>query len=769
MTHRRENLIALAGNPNCGKTTLFNAITGARRHVGNYPGITVEKKEGYCQVNGIQIQLVDLPGTYSLTAYSPEELVARNYLIQDRPSAVINIVDSSNLERNLYLTVQLLELGIPVLIALNMVDMATARGLEINPEELGRRLRLPVIPTVARTGRGKEELIEAAAQLVQKGAVWEPLYISYGPDIDPVLDKMEALIGSGSFLTDLHPARWTALKYLETDEEVIRKGKEKDPALSGKLEGLAEQVSQHLQKTLDSYPEAIIADHRYGFISALLKGGVVKQSHKADRLYLSDQLDRVLTNRFFGPVLMMLIIYAVYTFTFTYSKVPVGWLEAGFAELGRLADSSLPPGPFKSLIVSGVIDGVGGVLGFVPLILFMFFGIAFLEDTGYLARVAYMLDRVFRTFGLHGSSVMAYIISGGIAGGCAVPGVLAARTLRSSRERIATLITAPFMNCGAKLPVFAMLIAAFFSAKEAQVMFLLTVLSWVAALLIAKLIRSTILRGPSTPFLLELPPYRLPTFKGLLIHTWERAWQYIRKAGTIILAISIVFWALMSFPGLPETERKIYDGKRASILADPTQGVKGSLLNAGTSAGGEAPQPTSPLKPPDPRPGQVSAAANPTGGPGSQARLAARLDEVDNEEAQAALKNSIAGRIGSGLTFITSVNGFDWRTNVALLSGIAAKEIIISTMGTAYSLGRSRRGEKTPLSGRLAADASWTPLKAFSLIIFIMLYAPCFATVTCIIRESSWKWGLFSMAFNTLAAFIVSALVYRGGLWLGLG
>ena len=414
--------------------------------------------------------------------------------------------------------------------------------------------------------------------------VWEPLHISYGPDIDPVLDKMEAQIRSGGFLTDSLPARWTALKYLETDEEVIRKGKEKDPALSGKLEELAEQVSQHLQKTLDSYPEAIIADHRYGFISALLKEGVVKQSHKADRLYLSDQLDRVLTNRFFGPVLMMLIIYAVYKFTFTYSKVPVGWLEAGFSALGRFADSSLPPGPFKSLIVSGVIDGVGGVLGFVPLILFMFFAIAFLEDTGYLARVAYMLDRVFRTFGLHGSSVMAYIISGGIAGGCAVPGVLATRTLRSSRERLATLITAPFMNCGAKLPVFAMLIAAFFPAKEAQVMFLLTVLSWVAALLIAKLIRSTILRGPSTPFLLELPPYRLPTFKGLLIHTWERAWQYIRKAGTIILAISIVFWALMSFPGLPETERKIYDEERASILADAPQGVKESLLDSGASS-----------------------------------------------------------------------------------------------------------------------------------------------------------------------------------------
>jgi ferrous iron transport protein B len=593
-------------------------------------------------------------------------------------------------------------------------------------------LRVPVIPTVARTGKGKDELLEAAVQLAKKDVVWEPLHISYGPDVDPVLDEMEAQISAAAFLTGYQPARWTALKYLEADDEVIRKGRGKNAALSGKLEELAEQVSEHLQKTLDSYPEAIIADYRYGFISALLKQGVVKQSNKADRLYLSDQIDRVLTHRFFGPLFMMLIIFAAYKFTFTYSKVPVQWLEAGFSALGGFADSFLPPGPLKSLVVSGVIDGVGGVMGFIPVIVFMFLAIAFLEDTGYLARVAYMLDRVFRTFGLHGSSVMAYIISGGIAGGCAVPGVLATRTLRSPRERIATIVTAPFMNCGAKLPVFAMLIAAFFSAKEAQVMFLLTILSWTFALLVAKLIRLTLLRGPSTPFLLELPPYRLPTFKGLLIHTCERAWQYIRKAGTIILAISIVFWALMSFPGLPEAEKKIYDEERASILA-------------------EAPQ--------------AEAAANPAEGPGSQARLR----EVDYREAQAALKNSIAGRIGTSLTAITTVNGFDWRTNVALLSGFAAKEVIISTMGTAYSLGQSRRGEKIPLSRRLAADASWTPLKAFSVIIFIMLYAPCLATITCIIHESSWQWGLFSLTFNTAIAFLLSALVYRGGLLLGLG
>lgn len=743
MNGSQEYLMALAGNPNCGKTTLFNALTGAHQHVGNYPGITVEKKEGFCRFNGVQLQLVDLPGTYSLTAYSMEELVARNFLVQDRPHVVINIVDASNLERNLYLTVQLLELGIPVLVALNMVDMAIARGVDINFDVLAHRLRIPVVPTVARTGKGKEDLLKAASDLALKKPEWKPLHISYGPDIDPVLDRMEPMITAAGFLTDLFPARWTALKYLEADEEIISKGREVDPALSSKLEQTADQVTEHLQKTLDSYPEAIIADHRYGFISALLKEGVIKKSQKANRLYLSDQLDRVLTNSFFGPVLMLAILYVVYQFTFNYSKVPVGWLESGFAALGGFADSALPPGPLKSLIVSGIIAGVGGVLGFVPLIIFMFLAIAFLEDTGYLARVAYMLDRVFRTFGLHGSSVMAYIISGGIAGGCAVPGVMATRTLRSSRERLATLLTAPFMNCGAKLPVFAMLIAAFFAAKEAQIMFLLTILSWTVALLMAKLIRTTILRGPSTPFLLELPPYRLPTFKGLLIHTWERTWQYIRKAGTIILCISIMFWALMSYPGLPEAEKKFYDQERASILAEAPENIRSALAEPQNGAKSANPE--------------VEAYRN-------------RLQEVDYEEAQAALKNSIAGRIGSGLTVMTHVNGFDWRTNVALLSGFAAKEIIISTMGTAYSMGQSKRGQEIPLSDKLAADPTWNPLKAFSLIVFIMLYAPCFATITCIIRESgAWKWGVFSLVFNTTAAFILSSLVYWAGKWMGLG
>lgn len=738
-----EYLIALAGNPNCGKTTLFNAITGARQHVGNYPGITVEKKEGFYLLNGLKLRLVDLPGTYSLTAYSMEELVARDFLVHERPQLVLNIVDASNLERNLYLTIQLLELGIPVVLALNMVDAAASRGIEVDAEELSRRLRVPVIPTVARSGKGKGELLTATASVAEENHPWTPLHISYGADIDPVLDQMEIDIQNSNFLVDLYPARWIALKYLEADEQVLEKGKKVNPELSKRLEASADQVAEHLRKTLETYPEAIIADHRYGFIAALLKGGVVRKSQESDRLYLSDQLDQVLTNRFLGPLIMLLILYGVYKITFEYSALPVSWLDSGFTALGNLMESVLPAGLIKSLIVSGIIDGVGGVLSFIPLILFMFFAIALLEDTGYLARVAYMLDRVFRTFGLHGSSVMAYIVSGGIAGGCAVPGVMATRTLRSPKERLATLLTAPFMNCGAKLPVFAMLIAAFFPARHAQMMFLLTILSWIAALLMARLIRWTILRGPSTPFLLELPPYRMPTLKGLLIHTWERTWQYIRKAGTIILALSILFWALMTFPMLPESQRNQFEIDRQQILSQVPADVRGSL-SQGQLKQNDAPQ--------------------------AIAMASHRLQEIGEAEARATLQHSYAGRIGTALESLTQWSGFEWRTNVALLAGFAAKELIISTLGTAYSLGGASSEQEVSLSQRLLNDPQWNRLRAFSLIMFIMLYAPCLATVTCIAKESGTiKWALFSLIFNTTVAYVIAVLVYQGGRWLGIG
>jgi ferrous iron transport protein B len=738
--NKMDAMIALAGNPNAGKTTLFNNLTGARQHVGNYPGVTVEKKEGLYRFDGRQFNIVDLPGTYSLTAYSLEEVVARDFLIHEKPEVVVNIVDASNLERNLYLTLQFMELGIPVCIALNMIDLADSRGINIDHDKLSQLLGVPVVPTIARSGKGKEALAKAVSNLLEQKSPPKEIGISYGADIDTALDEMETIVKAADFLTQTYPARWIALKFMENDEQIVSVGHKVDPEIAARLDAIAARVAFHIKMTLNSYPEAVIADQRYGFIKSVLTQDVITYGGDRNRLFISDKIDKVLVNRFAGPLIMLAVLLGLYHVTFTYSEVPVGWMEAIFGWLGGLVETHMAEGLLKSLILSGIIGGVGGVLGFVPLIMLMFFGIAILEDSGYLARVAFMLDRVFRTFGLHGSSVMAFIVSGGIAGGCAVPGVMATRTLRSRKERLATLLTVPFMNCGAKLPVFAMLVAAFFAQKEALMMFGITLIAWAGALLVAKLLRVTVIKGAATPFVMELPPYRMPTFKGLAIHTWERTWQYIKKAGTVILAISILLWAMMTFPGLPPERQQLFENQRQAVLAE----LPDSLVR------------------------QIQGQAD--GNALSEAGRVARstIMAIDTAEAEAALKNSIAGRMGTGLELVSQWAGFDWRTNIALVGGFAAKEVIVATLGTAYSLGEVDSEQSQPLSQKLADSPKWSPLVALSLMVFVMFYAPCFVAVVCIAREAgSWKWGVFSMAFNTILALALSTALYQFGKLIG--
>jgi ferrous iron transport protein B len=703
--------IALMGNPNSGKSTLFNLLTGARQRVGNYPGITVEKHEGMLHLDTAEAVVVDLPGTYSLTAYTTDELVARNFLLEERPDVVVVVVDATNLERSLYLVTQVMEMGIPLVLALNMMDEVRHKGIRIDIPALSRILGVPVVGMSARSGEGKTELLATLQHVLAHPPQPKPLFISYGPDLDATLARMEPLIAATELGSGRIPARWLAVKYLENDAHILAQG-ERFPDVHSHLLKMAQELAEHTQKTLSTDPEALVADYRYGYIASALRG--VLSWPTEDRYDVSDKIDKVLTNKCAGPLIMLAVIYAMFHITFTLGEIPMGWMETFFGWLGDTLRALLPEGLVASLLVSGIIDGVGGVLSFTPLILIMFFFLAFLEDSGYMARMAYMLDRVFRAFGLHGCSVVPFIVSGGIPGGCAVPGVMAARTLRSPKEKIATVLAAPLFACGAKVPVFLLLAAAFFPESGGTVLFWITLAAWSTALLAGRLLRSTIIRGPSTPFVMELPPYRMPTLRGMLLHTWERVWQYVKKAGTIILAISILVWAAMTFPGLPQERQDHWDAQRQATLAQ-------TWLS-----------------------------------PEEQKNALAAIDAAQNQEA---LRSSLAGRLGTALEPISQWAGFDWRTNIALIGGFAAKEVIVATLGTAYSLGEVDPEDATPLAERLAQDPAWNPWVAAALMAFVLLYSPCFVTVAMIGREIGWGWAVFSMVFNTTLAFLVAVSI----------
>ena len=721
--------IALAGNPNCGKTTAFNLYTGARQHVGNYPGVTVEKKEGIAHLDFGDVTLIDLPGAYSLTAYSEEELAARMVLSREKPLAVVNVVDASALERSLYLTVQIMEMGVPVAIACNMMDEARRSGLRVDVALLGARLGVPVVETVARTGEGLREVLSEALAFGRKKSV--PPRISYGPDLDPALQEMEALLAVAPGLGNACQPRWLAIKILEGDEQVRKEVTAASPELAQKLDALRGKVAAHMKTTLNADPEAVIADYRYGFIRGLLAGGVLSRAHSAqgfhDRMEVTDKLDKLFTNALFGPLIMLGVLYAMFLLTFELGAYPQGWVEDGFAWLGDVLNALLPDGFLKSLLVSGVIAGVGGVVSFVPLIMIMFLFVAFLEDSGYMARIAYMVDRVFRAFGLHGCSVMPYIISGGIAGGCAIPGAMATRTLRSPKEKLATLLTLPYMACGAKLPVFLLAAGIFFPESQAMTMFLLTLSGWVAALLVARLLRSTVVRGEATPFVMELPPYRLPTLRSMVIHCWERTWMYLKKAGTVLVALSILIWAGMTFPTLDPEKAAPYE-----------QTIETLETRIAALPGGEN-----------------AADAEKTG-------LEDELASAREDLAAAELRNSYAGRLGTAIEPLTRPLGFDWRTDIALLAGIAAKEAVVATLGTAYSLGEQDPEDAAPLAQRIASDPGWSKATALSLMLFVLLYSPCFVALVVIRQEAgSWGWLVFSIVFNTALAYGVSLAAYQ--------
>jgi len=533
--------VALAGNPNSGKTTIFNLLTGARQHVGNYPGVTVEKKEGLCKYESYKMTLVDLPGTYSLTAFSVEELVARNFIIREQPDVVVDIVDASNIERNLYLATQLIEMNVPLVLAFNMSDVAQQKGLLFDIEQLSKLLEAPIVPMIGNKGKGKKELLNAIVDTARQGHTQRTHKVHYGDEIEHELAAIQGLIaGKEQPLTEKYGARWLAVKLLEQDDDITAKVQSRDV-----LNAVSASV-EHLKSIFGDEPEVVMADRRYGFISGACQETI--RTTVESRHSYSDMIDAIVINRMLGLPIFLILMYLVFFLTFKVGTYPMGWLEMFFEWAAGAITGLWPAGSeswLKSLLVDGVIGGVGGVLVFLPNILLLFAAIALLEDTGYMARAAFIMDRLMHKIGLHGKSFIPMLVGFG----CSVPAIMATRILENRRSRLATIMVIPLMSCGARLTIYALIIPAFFpEGWHGPMMWLIYLIGIIIAILCIKVLRLTVLKGETIPFVMELPPYRVPTLKSIAIHMWQRGWMYLRKAGTIILAISILLWLASSYP-----------------------------------------------------------------------------------------------------------------------------------------------------------------------------------------------------------------------------
>jgi len=567
--------VAIAGNPNSGKTTIFNALAGARQHVGNYPGVTVEKKEGRFTHRGKRVHVVDLPGTYSLTAYSIEELVARNFVIDEEPDLVVDIIDASNLERNLYLAVQFMELGVPLVLAFNMSDVAEARGFDIDTELLSELLGVTIVRTVGHKGKGMDELKNAILE-AGTGTPQRPALVTYGEEIEREVHGLISLIQGEEALRGRYNSRWLAVKLLEGDEEV-HADVEEAASDSEAIFSAVEEAAHRIRRDFGEDPEVAIADQRYGFISGACREAV-RQTVES-RHTMSDRIDQVATSRALGIPIFLGLMYLVFKLTFTLSEPLMGWVEAFFGWLGGVVSGLWPGGAesaLQSLVVDGIIGGVGGVLVFFPVILLLFLAIAILEDSGYMARAAFIMDRLMHKIGLHGRSFIPMLLGFG----CTVPAIMATRTLETRRDRLTTMLVLPLMSCGARLPIYALFIPAFFSESwRTPMLWGIYLIGIVLAVVLAKLLRSTLFRGEVAPFVMELPPYRMPTVRGTLIHMWERAWLFLRKAGTIIVGISILLWAMTSYPKAPQAELAGLDAEEAQ-KAELSYSVAGRIGHA---------------------------------------------------------------------------------------------------------------------------------------------------------------------------------------------
>ena len=788
MAEKGQIRIALAGNPNCGKTTMFNNITGAKQHVGNYAGVTVEKKEGYTKFDGHELLFIDLPGTYSLTARSLDELVARNVIVNDNPDVIVNVLDASNLERNLYLAAQLLELEKPMVIALNMSDVAEDMGIKYDLKKMAEMTGATIVSTVGRTNIGTKELLEATVSVAASQKA-PGVTINYGDLLEGKISELVEELKQAGTVT--YPLRWVAVKLLEKDADVIGKVMrfENTEAVIEKAKAIREEIKD--QVDLD----VVFQEYRHRFAVEVYNTCLTQAPTQLETR--SDRYDKILTHRILGLPIFMVVMWLLFNFVNTVGAIPQGWIEDGFTALQAWVITVIPEGQLQSLISDGIIAGVGAVLSFVPLILLLFLGISFLEDTGYMARAAFVIDRVMRACGLHGKSFIPLLLGFG----CSVPSVMGARILDNYKDRMVTILITPFMSCSARLPVYTLFAAAFFPPEWAgTVVFGVYALGIVFGIVFAKIFRKYLFAGEAEPFVMELPPYHLPTLKATLTHMFERGIMYLKKAGTFILAASILVWFITTYPmdveyskdydALHDQVAQTYEMKDAETLAhfgittdeqkdqvnEIVDNMKSTVADATTQAedageaapeievedDSEAPELFNDIKEQNEQLFPVAWAMYK-----NSVNLDDENQKIDEEQKSEKLEQSYAAMFGKAINPVLKPLGFDWKIGVSLVAGLAAKEVVVSTLGTIYAVGGDTDHPQA-LTDYLQNDPHFTPLIALTLMLFILIYPPCIAALAVIKRETgSWKWMLFMFCYENAFAWIACFIFYNIGLALG--
>jgi len=711
--------IALVGNPNSGKTTLFNFASGSHERVGNYSGVTVDAKEATMKRGTYSFRIVDLPGTYSITEYSPEELYVRMHITEKMPDIVVNVVDASNLERNLFLTTQLIDMNIKVVIALNMYDELEKRDVKFDYEALGRMMGIPIVPTIASKGKGIDELLDRLIEVYEdRDPMVRHIHINYGKEIEAAIASVQKEIRINSALTDKLSSRYVAIKLLETDKTTLSQLQQLPNV--NQIKSVTNCAIEKLEKEYGEKSETIITDAKYGFIDGALKETFAEKLK--DKRTRKRELDDVLTHKFLGFPIFLFFMWLMFQATFTLGSYPMELIDTGVGLLSSFLQTTMPEGALRDLLVDGIMGGVGGVIIFLPNILILFFFISLMEDTGYMARASFIMDKLMHKIGLHGKSFIPLVMGFG----CNVPAIMATRTLDNKKDRILTMIITPFMSCSARLPVYVLLISAFFPHNQGLVLFSIYIIGITLAILVAMVMKRVVFSKKDVPFVMELPPYRIPTLKNTTIHMWHKGVQYLKKMGNVILMASILIWALGYFP------RNVNYSEDYNTQID-------SLNNSQLSQEDK-----------DHQVGSIEVKR-----------------EAERQE------KSYIGQLGHAIEPVIEPLGYDWKMGVSILTGLAAKEIVISTMGILYQADLHADESSDTLkenlikqehtSGILKGQKVFTPLVAFGFMLFVLIYFPCVAVIAAIKKESNWKWALFTMVYTTVIAWVVAFLTYQIG------